>query len=66
MMMTIERKYMTVSKLAQRLGCSVHVIYNAIHDGRLAAHRVGARTLRIPESAADAYMKACRVDPGAE
>ena len=60
---TPEREPMlTPAQAAKRLQVSVRTLMRLVHAGRLAAVRLGERTVRIPESAltAPAMMQAAR------
>lgn len=48
--------YLTPDDVASRLQVSRQVVYNWINDGRLRAVRAG-RTLRIPDSALEAFLQ---------
>ena len=48
--------YLTPDDVASRLQVSRQVVYNWINDGRLRAVKAG-RTLRIPESALEAFLQ---------
>jgi len=53
-----EVRYLTVAEMATALRISKITVYRLIHEGELAALRIG-RDFRIPVSAALAYLKSC-------
>ena len=58
---TQEREYYTVFEAAEVLDVSRTTIWRWIEEGRLAAYRVGARTIRIRKRDLEALMQPARL-----
>lgn len=56
---------LTPKEAADRAGCSLSLIYQLCHEGRLAHLRIGGRGRRgkiiIPVSDLDAFLETCRI-----
>ncbi|MCP4746231.1 MAG: helix-turn-helix domain-containing protein [Desulfobacteraceae bacterium] len=56
-------KLICVAKVAKRLDCSRRYVYTLIHNGKLAALRIGEKYgLRVPESSLLNFMKTRRIN----
>ena len=49
------RRLLTVNEVADRWNCSPRHVWRLIQLGKLATLKVGPKTTRVEESAADAY-----------
>ena len=54
-------RYFTISEVAERCGLSARLVRQAIKAGDLAACRVNARVIRVPEAAMVRWMERHRV-----
>ena len=54
---------MLPSAAAERLGITPRTLYRFIDEGQVAAYKFG-RVIRLKQSDVDAYIEACRVEPG--
>lgn len=59
--MTAEN-FLYVQTVASRLKVSERTIYRLIQEGNLAAIRINGRSLRIPTSAYEGFLKKCEID----
>ncbi len=57
-MNVLDTKFLTVAEVATALRVSKMAVYRLIHTGELAAIRIG-KSYRIPEQAANEFLKAC-------
>ena len=55
--------YLYVQTVANRMKVSARTVYRLIQDGKLSAIQVRGRSLRIPESAFNAFINGQEVDP---
>jgi len=56
-------KYLTVSQVANILGCTEKYVYLLIREGKLTAIRLGIRAIRISEKSFSAFIKSSTLDP---
>lgn len=56
-------KLMKPSDAAQRLGCSVRLVYTLASTGRLPSIRISTRTIRFRASDVDEYIDRCATSP---
>ena len=51
-----QQKLLTYAEAAQMLGVRVRYVRQMVQDGKLAAIRIGHRTVRIPEAAVKLFI----------
>ncbi len=55
--------WLNTAETARRLGITPRTLYRFIDDGQLPAYRFG-RVIRLKEVEVDAFIDACRIEPG--
>ena len=58
-----ENTWLSTAEAAKRLGVTPRTLYRFIDEGQLAAYRFG-RVIRLKEHEVDAFIEACRIEPG--
>ena len=53
-----------VHTVAERLKCSVRMVYNLIREGDLEAVRLGKRGIRVSQASLAGYLSRQKIDPG--
>ena len=61
--MSTSIRWLSTAEAAKRLGITPRTLYRFIDEGQLAAYRFG-RVIRLKESEVDAFIEACRIEPG--
>lgn len=56
-------EWMSTGDAARYLGLTVRTVYRFIDDGQLPAYRFG-RVIRLKPSDVEAFIEACRIQPG--
>ena len=56
-------QWLSTAEAANRLGITPRTLYRFIDEGQLAAYRFG-RVIRLKTSDVDAFIDACRIEPG--
>ncbi len=56
-------QWLGTTAAAKRLGITTRTLYRFIDEGYIAAYRMG-RVIRVLRSDVDAYIEACRIEPG--
>src|SRR5690348_5972592 len=56
-------QWLSTAEAANRLGITPRTLYRFIDEGQLAAFRF-ARVIRLKRSDVDAFIEACRIEPG--
>lgn len=59
-----EPSYLSVLNIADRLGCSRSFVYGLIASGRLEAHKVGPRKIRVTQSEFDRFIESTKTKNG--
>ena len=59
----IQDRYLTVSRVAEILGCTERYVYEMVKEGRLKALRLGIRAIRISEGSLTEFVHTNTVDP---
>lgn len=62
-MSTAEILWLSTAEAAKRLGVTPRTLYRFIDEGQLPAYRFG-RVIRLKQSEVDAFIDACRIEPG--
>lgn len=58
-----EIQWLSTAEAASRLGITPRTLYRFIDEGQLPAYRFG-RVIRLKASEVDAFIDACRIEPG--
>jgi len=58
-----EIRWLSTAESARRLGITPRTLYRFIDEGQLPAYRFG-RVIRLKEDEVDAFIEACRIEPG--
>ncbi|HYI61903.1 MAG TPA: helix-turn-helix domain-containing protein [Acidimicrobiales bacterium] len=58
-----EPRWLSTAEAAKRLGVTPRTLYRFIDSGQLPAYRLG-RVIRLQEQEVDAFIQACRIEPG--
>ncbi len=58
-----EIRWLSTAESARRLGITPRTLYRFIDEGQLPAYRFG-RVIRLKEDEVDAFIDACRIEPG--
>ena len=56
-------EWLGTTAAARRLGITTRTLYRFIDEGYIAAYRMG-RVIRVKGADVDAYIEACRIEPG--
>ena len=56
-------EWLGTTAAAKRLGITTRTLYRFIDEGYIAAYRMG-RVIRVKGEDVDAYIEACRIEPG--
>ena len=56
-------EWLGTTAAAKRLGITTRTLYRFIDEGYIAAYRMG-RVIRVKGNDVDAYIEACRIEPG--
>lgn len=56
-------RWLSTAEAAKRLGITPRTLYRMIDGGQLPAYRFG-RVIRLQEQEVDAFVQACRIEPG--
>lgn len=56
-------RYLTVSRVAEILGCSERHVYDMVKEGKLKALRLGIRAIRISGKSLNKFIDSNIVDP---
>lgn len=56
-------EWLGTTAAAKRLGITTRTLYRFIDEGFIAAYRMG-RVIRVKSQDVDAYIEACRIEPG--
>jgi excisionase family DNA binding protein len=62
-MSTNEMRWLSTAEAARRLGITARTLYRFIDEGQVPAYRFG-RVIRLKEAEVDAFIEACRIEPG--
>jgi excisionase family DNA binding protein len=62
-MSTNEVRWLSTAEAARRLGITARTLYRFIDEGQVPAYRFG-RVIRLKEAEVDAFIEACRIEPG--
>lgn len=58
-----ELRWLSTAEAANRLGITPRTLYRFIDEGQLPAYRFG-RVIRLKGHEVDAFIDACRIEPG--
>ena len=58
-----ELRWLSTAEAANRLGITPRTLYRFIDEGQLPAYRFG-RVIRLKGHEVDAFIEACRIEPG--
>ncbi|MBS1847095.1 MAG: helix-turn-helix domain-containing protein [Actinobacteria bacterium] len=58
-----EIRWLSTGGAAKRMGVTTRTLYRFIDTDGLAAYRFG-RVIRLKQSDVDAFIEACRIEPG--
>ena len=58
-----EIRWLSTAESARRLGITPRTLYRFIDEGQLPAYRFG-RVIRLKQSEVEAFIEACRIEPG--
>ena len=61
--MSDDIEWLSTGDAAERLGITARTLYRFIDEGQLAGYRFG-RVIRLKASDVDAFIEACRIEPG--
>jgi excisionase family DNA binding protein len=56
-------QWLSTAEAANRLGITPRTLYRFIDEGQLVAYRFG-RVIRLKTNDVDAFIEACRIEPG--
>jgi excisionase family DNA binding protein len=56
-------QWLSTAEAANRLGITPRTLYRFIDEGQLVAYRFG-RVIRLKTRDVDAFIEACRIEPG--
>jgi excisionase family DNA binding protein len=56
-------RWLSTAESARRLGITPRTLYRFIDEGQLPAYRLG-RVIRLKEAEVEAFIEACRIEPG--
>lgn len=56
-------EWLSTAEAASRLGITPRTLYRFIDEGQLPAYRFG-RVIRLQAADIDAFIQACRIEPG--
>lgn len=63
MLVVTDARWLSTAEAAKRLGITPRTLYRFIDGGQLPAYRFG-RVIRLQEHEVDAFIEACRIEPG--
>lgn len=58
-----ETDWLSTAEAAKRLGVTPRTLYRFIDEGQIPGYRFG-RVIRLREHEVDAFIEACRIEPG--
>lgn len=58
-----EAAWLSTAETASRLGITPRTLYRFIDEGQIPAYRFG-RVIRLKEHEVEAFVEACRIEPG--
>lgn len=61
--MSDEIRWLSTAEAARRLGVTTRTLYRFIDEGQLPAYRFG-RVIRLQADEVEAFIQACRIEPG--
>ena len=61
--MTSSSEWQSTAEAAKSLGITPRTLYRFINEGQIPAYRFG-RVIRLKTTEVDAFIEACRIEPG--